>query len=105
MMSVFEVAVDVLFADPYLAVAGLYRANGSDGAVEVRLIRRQPDRVGAFGQTRLVAETAVFDLRVSDIAAPAEGDTIEVDGELFVIQGAPLRDAERLVWTIEARPA
>ncbi|QLH38159.1 MAG: hypothetical protein HWD60_03140 [Defluviicoccus sp.] len=104
-MSVFEVAVDALFADPNMTVVGLYRAGSSDGAVEVRLIRRQPDRVGTFEQTRLVAETAVFDLRVSDIAAPAEGDTIEVDGDLFIIQGAPLRDAERLVWTIEARPA
>ncbi|QLH38098.1 MAG: hypothetical protein HWD60_02680 [Defluviicoccus sp.] len=104
-MSVFEVAVDALFTDPHLAVAGLYRPGGTDPGIEVRVIHRQPDRVGAFGQTRLVAETAVFDLRVSDIAAPVAGDTIEVDGDLFVIQGAPLRDAERLVWTIEARPA
>ena len=47
----------------------------------------------------------MFDIRASEIAAPAEGDTIVVDGSTYVIQGEPIRDAERLVWTIEARPA
>ena len=46
----------------------------------------------------------MIDIRVSDIAAPADGDTIELDGAVYVIQGEPIRDAERLVWTIEARP-
>lgn len=104
-MNIFQDALDALFTDPHLAVVGLYRLGGTEPGTEVRVIRRQPDRVGTFGQTRPVAETAVFDLRVSDIAAPAVGDTIEVDSDLFVVQGAPLRDAERLVWTTEARPA
>jgi hypothetical protein len=34
-----------------------------------------------------------------------EGDTFQIGGETLVIQGEPLRDVERLVWTIEARPA
>ena len=45
------------------------------------------------------------DIRASEIAAPAENDTIVVDGSTYVIQGEPIRDAERLIWTIEARPA
>ena len=70
----------------------------------VRVILRRPDRISEFGETRIVAGTVVIDVRVSDVAAPAEGDTIEADGTVYVIQGEPIRDAERLVWTIEARP-
>ncbi|MRX51661.1 hypothetical protein GI374_14695 [Paracoccus sp. S-4012] len=33
------------------------------------------------------------------------GDRIEIDGEAFLIQGEPLRDCERLVWTVDLRPA
>ena len=104
-MSIFAVAIDALFADPNLALDAVYRAGGADLAVPVRVILRRPDRVGAFGDARIVAETTVFDVRVSDIGQPAAGDTIEWDGTVYRIEGAPLRDAERLVWTIEARPA
>jgi hypothetical protein len=36
---------------------------------------------------------------------PAAGDTIEIDDTVYVIQGELVRDAERLVWAVEARPA
>jgi hypothetical protein len=45
-----------------------------------------------------------FDMRSAEIAGPAEGDTLDVDGVTYVVQGTPVRDAERLVWTIEVRP-
>ena len=32
-------------------------------------------------------------------------DAIVIGGETFIVQGQPLRDAERLVWTLEVRPA
>ena len=102
---VFSAAIDALFADPNLALHATYRAGGADPGVPVRVIVRRPDRVGEFGETRIVAETTVFDVRVSEIAAPAAGDTIEADGTVYTIQGEPTRDAERLVWMIEARPA
>ena len=104
-MTAFAAAIDALFADPNLAVDAVYRAGGGDLGIPVRAILRRPDRVGEFGETRIVAETTIFDVRVSDIAAPAEGDTIEADCTVYIIQGEPIRDAERLVWTIEARPA
>jgi hypothetical protein len=102
--NVFTAAIDALFADPNLGLDAMHRAGGADPGVPVRVIVRRPDRVGDFGATRVVAETVMIDIRVSEIAAPADGDTIEVGGTLYVIQGEPIRDAERLVWTIEARP-
>jgi hypothetical protein len=104
-MSVFEAAIDALFDDPNLAVAGLYRAGGTALDLPVRVIRRQPDRIGEFGVTRLRSETTVFELRTSEVPSPAEGDTLSVGGIGYAVQGEPIRDAERLVWTIEARPA
>lgn len=102
--TVFTAAIDALFADPNLGLDAVYRAGGSDPGVPVRVIVRRPDRVGEFGETRIVTETMLIDVRVGEVAAPAEGDTIELDGTVYVIQGEPIRDAERLVGTIEARP-
>jgi hypothetical protein len=103
-MTAFAAAIDALFADPNLGVNAIYRAGGSGEAITLRAIVRQPDRVGTYGETRIATETTIFDIRTLDINAPAEGDTIEMDGTVYVIQGEPVRDAERLVWTIAARP-
>ncbi len=104
-MTVFAAATDALFSDPNLAGDAVYRADGADPGIPVRVIVRRPDRIGDFGDTRILAETTVFDVRASDIDAPTAGDTIAVDDSTYVIQGEPIRDAERLVWTIEARRA
>jgi hypothetical protein len=101
--SAFAAAIDILFADPNLGTAAVFRAGGADPGMPVRLIVRQPDRIGNFGETRIAAATLVIDVRVSEVVEPAEGDTIEMDGAVYVIQGEPIRDAERLVWTLEAR--
>ena len=104
-MTAFTAAIDALFSDPNLAGDAVYRADGADPGIAVRVIVRRPDQIGDFGDTRITSETATFDVRTSEIAEPAEGDTLDVDGVTYVIQGEPIRDAERLIWTIEARPA
>ena len=45
-----------------------------------------------------------MDLRVAEVSNPRPGDRVEMDGEAFLIQGEPVRDRERLVWTIDLRP-
>ena len=103
--SVFASAIDDLFADPNLGLDAVYRAGGADPGLPVRVMLRRPDRIDAFGETRLVAATTLVDIRVAEIAAPEEGDSVVMGGETFIVQGQPLRDAERLVWTLEVRPA
>jgi hypothetical protein len=102
-MNAFAATVDTLFADPNLARDAIYRAGGVDPSIPVRVIVRRPDRIGDFGDTRIASETATFDVRTSEIE-PGEGDTLEIDGVTYIIQGEPLRDSERLIWTIEVRP-
>src|SRR5512132_299356 len=100
-MTAFAAAVDALFADPNLAGDATYPAGGADPGIAVRVIIRRPNRIGDFGETRIASETATFDVRTSEVAAPAEGDTLDVHGVTYIIQGTPVRDAERLIWTIE----
>ena len=104
-MTAFTAAIDALFADPNLGVNAIYRAGGEAPGTTVKAIVRQPDRIGTFGETRIATEATLIDIRTSELAAPVEGDTIEMDGAVYVIQGEPMRDAERLVWTLDTRPA
>jgi hypothetical protein len=104
-MTVFAAAIDTLFADPNLAGDAFHRAGGAHPGIPVRVIVRRPDRIGDFGETRIASVTMTFDVRTAEIAELTEGDTLDVDGVTYVIQGTPVRDAERLIWTIEARRA
>lgn len=104
-MSAFAAAIDMLFEDPNLARDALWRAGGIDPAVSTRVIVRRPDRIGEFGETRILASSMVFEVRIVEAPTLAEGDTVEIDGEVYIIQGEPVRDAACLVWIAEARPA
>jgi hypothetical protein len=61
--------------------------------------------VTTFGAARLVSETFRFDVRVSELPTPRPDEQILFGEETLLIQGEPLRDRERLIWTIEATPA
>jgi hypothetical protein len=104
LMTVFDAALDALFADAHLARDVVYTAEGG-APVLVRAILRRPDDVTGFGDARIWSETTRLDLRLAEVANPRPGDRIEIDGEAFLIQGEPVRDRERLVWTVDLRPA
>ena len=97
-------AVDALFADPNIGRDAVYIADGG-APVLVRVVARRADAVTDFGDARLWSETTRIDLRVAEVANPRPGDRIEIDGDAFLIQGEPVRDRERLVWTVDLRPA
>ena len=103
-MSVFAAAIDNLFADPNIAREATYIAEV--GAPQlIRVVTRRADEVTSFGEARLWSETTRVDLRVSEVPAPRPGDRIEIEGDAFLIQGEPVRDRERLVWTVNLHPA
>jgi hypothetical protein len=103
-MSAFSAALDTLFADPHLARDATYEPVDGD-PFPVRVIPRRADAVTAFGDTRLWSETTRFGLAVREVAAPRPGDRIVLGDEAFVVQGEPVRDRERLIWTLDTRPA
>jgi hypothetical protein len=56
-------------------------------------------------ETRIHAETAIFQVRASEVANPRPDDQLTVAGDTFVIQGEPeRRDPDRRVWTLDVRP-
>ncbi len=97
-------AIDALFGDPSVGRDAMYIAQGA-ATKPVRVIARRPDAVSDFGDARLWSETTRIDLRVAEVANPRPGDRIEIDGDAFLIQGEPVRDRERLLWTVDLRPA
>ena len=103
-MTVFAAALDALFVDAHLARDVVYTAEGGVPSL-VRAILKRPDDVTGFGEARLWSETTRLDLRVAEVPAPRPGDRIEIDDEAFLIQCEPVRDRERLVWTVDLRPA
>ena len=102
-MTVFAGAVDATFAA--FGIDATYTPTGGD-PIPVRAIARRPDTIVGFGETRIHAETATFEVRASEVDSPRPGDQLTVGSETFVVQGEPdRRDPDRLVWTLDVRPA
>ncbi len=88
----------------HLGVAAVYTPDGG-APVDIRVIAKRADEIVRLGDTRIHAETAVFEVRVSDVRSPRPRDRLRVGGSDYVVQGEPVRDPERLVWTLETYPA
>jgi hypothetical protein len=100
-MTVFQDAVDATFAA--FGIDAVCTPAGGE-PIPVRVIARRPDTIVGFGDTRIHAEMATFEVRASEVASPRPGDQLTVDGDTFVIQGEPeRRDPDRLVWSCSER--
>ena len=102
-MSILAAALDALFADGNIARDAVCTPAGG-APVLVRVVARRADEITGFGDARLWSETIRVDLRVSEVASLRPGDRMEIDGEAFLVQGEPVRDRDRLIWTVDLRP-
>ncbi|HRM74820.1 MAG TPA: hypothetical protein PLI13_08985 [Paracoccus sp. (in: a-proteobacteria)] len=103
-MNAFSAAMDRIFAHPDMSVSAVWIAAGTSEERPIRLIQRAPDRITEFGSARILSETLTADIRISDLPDPRPGDLIVIGTESFAIQGEPIRDRERLIWTVELVP-
>ena len=103
-MTAFVSAINALFADSNLAVDAVYTPAGGD-PLTVRVVARRPDEITGFGDTRVHAAIAIFDVRVAEVAAPAAGDTLAIGGDTYLVQGEPVKDRDGLIWRLDTRPA
>lgn len=101
-MDAFAAATDALFGDPNIAGDAIWRAGGVGAGTAVRVVIRRPDQVAGFGDSRAIVPTMLIEVRRSEVAKPANGDTVEIDGETFEVISAPVRDSLGLMWTCEA---
>jgi hypothetical protein len=102
--DIFAAATDALFADPNMARDATWRAGGTGEGTAARVITKKPDQVVGFGDSRAVLPTMLIDVRRSEVSGPANGDTVEIDGDTFEIIATPIADSLGLVWTCEAAP-
>ncbi|MGE3150135.1 MAG: hypothetical protein AB7K04_13805 [Pseudorhodoplanes sp.] len=100
-MSTFTSAIDALFADPNIGEDALWKAGGVGAGIAVRIIRKSPDRMAEFGNSRAVLPTVGIDIRRSQAATIAEGDLIVIGAETYRIIGEPMGDALGLVSACE----
>ena len=103
MTAAFSAAVDAMFADPNFGKAATYRPLAG-GSQAVRVIERRPSEIAEIGRGRAVAEQTLLQLRVSEVAAPVEGDEIDLGDKTVRVKGAPTKsDAQGLVWQLDVR--
>ena len=69
----------------------------------VCVVAQRGDAITEFGDAWLWSETTRIDLRVAEVSNPHPGDRIGFSGEAFVIQGEAVRNAERMIWTLNLR--
>jgi hypothetical protein len=65
---------------PCSGIDALYAPAGGE-PVLVRVIARRPDTIVAFGETRIHAETATFEVRANEVADPRPDDQLTVAGD------------------------
>ena len=104
-MTVFAAAMDRIYANPSMAAAALWISATTSEERPIHVIRRAPDRITDFGAGRFVSDTMTVDVRLSDLPDPRPGDLVVIGTDSFTIQGEPLRDRERLIWTLDLHPA
>lgn len=92
--------VAMLFVDPNLSVSATYTPVVGD-AVTVRCIVKSPDRIVDVYEASIHVPTALIDIQTADIEQPVAGDTLEINGTTYTVQGEPVRDAEGLIWTLD----
>ena len=101
MIDAFASAIDALFADPNIGEDALWKAGGVGAGVAVRIIRKSPDRMAEFGESRAVLPTVGIDIRRSQSVTITEGDLILIGTETYRIIGEPMGDALGLVLACE----
>ena len=92
-MDAFACATIGLFGDPKPAKDALWKAGVTGAGVAVRTIRKSPDRMAEFGESRAVLPTVGLDIRCSQATTITKGDLILIGAETFTIIGEPMSDA------------
>lgn len=100
-MEVFTNALEALFTDANLAETATWFAGGTGSGVPIRIVRRSPDQVERFGNSRALLGSMAIDVRLSDAPTLAEGDAIEIGSATYRVATEPIEDGLNLVRTIE----
>lgn len=103
-MTAWDDAFAVILADPDLAEAASYYAQGQGPGAALRVARTAPDAAEfAFGQG-VVQATDVLAVAVADLPAVAVGDVfVLADGAELTVVAEPMRDDVQVSWRVMCR--
>lgn len=104
-MSAFAGAVRTMFRDGNMSAPAIWYPRGGAPAVALRIMTKSPDQLVGFGQGQFATATLVADVMVADAPGIGIGDRLVIGGQGFVVQAEPMRDRERLVYSLDLRPA
>ncbi len=99
-MTAFAVAINTLFADPNIGAAATYTPDGGS-AVSCRVIWRANDANFDPYATGMVNPVKLAEVRKSEVASPAEGDTLTVAGSTYTVAAVREPDPLGLTWRLE----
>jgi hypothetical protein len=102
-MTAFAGAVNATFAA--FGIDAVYTPAGGE-PIPVRVIARRSDTIVGFGETASILRPRPSSSGQVRSRARAPTISSRVSSETFVVQGEPeRRDPDRLVWTLDVRPA
>ncbi|MCA6305663.1 MAG: hypothetical protein IM628_12730 [Phenylobacterium sp.] len=101
MTSPFAPMIDILFADPAMAVDATHVPQGGGAGTAVRAILARPDAVFPGVDAGVRSPSLVAEVRVAELPAPSEGDTLAVGATQWRIDALSRPDPERLLWRLE----
>lgn len=105
-MNAFSDANDILFEDDNIALDATFKVADAGTGTAVRVVLSTPDEQMEWREARLVVGTVILEVRMSEVASLARGDSFEVTSRsaTYLVTGDPLRDDQNLTWRAEARP-
>lgn len=103
-MGAWDDAFATILADPDLAEAASYSAQGQGQPLPLRVVRDSPDVTEqAFG-TGIVQATDVLSVAVADLPDVAIGDVfILADEAELTVVSHPMRDVTQTAWQVMCR--
>lgn len=105
-MTVFAQAIADVVADANFGRNAIYTPASTSVPMAVRVVAAGPSLATDVIGVRIVTpETMRLRVLTADVPKPEEGDVITLDGIDHMVQGVPVADDLRLVWTLDTRPA
>lgn len=102
-LTPLDAALDALYRSP-AAVGAVYRPVGGGADTAVRAIRSLADSARVWSPTGSARDQTVISVRTIEVAAPVEGDEIDLAGTTFRVVNAE-RAPQFDEWRLEVETA
>ncbi len=101
-MTAFAAMTDSVFNDPNQSLAATYKVGGSGSGQAVRVVIRDPGMFAGLADDKVAVQSAAqMEIRQSDVAAPAAGDTLTIGSTVYTVKAPPIQGDLGLTWKLD----